>query len=253
MTSPLPSFIRRYWILLVLRATCLSGSGTVSSDFFHRLVYYVNALLPTVGLPAETARVMKASYGPFFPEYQWELDRLVGANLVEVADLAWISTDQRFFGKYRITQAGRTLAEKLSQGTTGLADIERAISEMVSAFLSTPGALSTLAAKLDANFGQDTVRDGEIIDFGEWTKENHSRDAAEFLFQTWLSKIIPISGAPASSTAIPSSPTQESSPTGRSPYRVNWSADAQHSRSFHLYAHYLVHRLVQQAKSTVGV
>lgn len=253
MTSPSPSFIRRYWILLVLRATCLSGSGTVASDFFHRLVYYVNALLPTVGLPAETARVMKASYGPFFPDYQWELDRLVGANLVEVADLAWISADQRFFGKYRITQAGQTLAEKLSQGTHGLSDIERAISEMVSAFLSTPGALSTLATKLDANFGQDTVRDGEIIDFGEWTNENHSRDAAEFLFQTWLSKILPKAEPSIPSNSLPLSLSEESSQVSEAPYRTNRLPDAEHSRSFHLYANYLAHRLVQQSKSVVGV
>jgi len=109
-----PSYFRRYWILLVLRATKFAGAGTVSSDFFHRLIYYVNALLPSVGLPAETAKVLKASYGPFFPEYQWDLDRLVGNSLVEVTDLTWISGDQRFFGKYRITKTGSNLVERLS-------------------------------------------------------------------------------------------------------------------------------------------
>lgn len=245
MTPQDPSFLRRYWILLVLRATCMAGSGTVSSDFFHKLVYYVNALLPSVGLPSETARVMKASYGPFFPEYQWDLDRLVGINLVEVADLKWISTDQRFFGKYRVTPRGRLLAEQIAASTPGLSDIERAISEMVSAFLANPVALSTLAAKLDANFGQDTVRDGEVIDFGEWSQENHSRDAAEFLFQNWLFNIIP----EAEQSNISTADEMDASGSDSAAFRVSWRPDAQHSRSFHLYAHYLVHRLAQQSKS----
>jgi len=254
MTHAQPSHFRRYWILLVLRATCLAGSGTVSSDFFHKLVYYVNALLPSVGLPSETARVMKASYGPFFPEYQWDLDRLVGAGLVEVADLQWISTDQRFFGKYRITRRGQVLAEHVASGTGGLADIERAISEMVSAFLSTPAALTTLAAKLDANFGQDTVREGQVIDFGEWSGENHSRDAAKFLFHNWLTRF-----------ALPVEPIGISAATSNEeiaenagiapqlvPFQADKVVDEKNGRSFHLYANYLVHRLAQQSSVTVG-
>lgn len=247
MTAHNPSFLRRYWILLVLRATCLAGSGTVSSDFFHKLVYYVNALLPSVGLQSETARVMKASYGPFFPEYQWDLDRLVGTSLAEVADLEWISSDQRFFGKYRITLRGRVLVEQMAASTSGLSDIERAISEMVSAFLANPAALSTLAAKLDANFGQDTVRDGEVIDFGEWGHENHSSDAAEFLFQNWLSKILP-----SAEQSKPSTVSLMGTSGNISELKKIWAPDAQHSQSFHLYAHYLVHRLAQQSKPAIG-
>ena len=254
MTQAQTSHFRRYWILLVLRATCLAGSGTVSSDFFHKLVYYVNALLPSVGLPSETARVMKASYGPFFPEYQWDLDRLVGTRLVEVADLQWISADQRFFGKYRITRRGQALAERLANGTGGLTDIERAISEMVSAFLSTPAALTTLAAKLDANFGQDTIREGEVIDFGEWSGENHSRDAAKFLFHNWLTRFaLPIEPT---GTTLATSNEKIAEDAGANwqvePFQVEKVVDKKNGRSFHLYANYLVHRLAQQSSATVG-
>jgi hypothetical protein len=247
-----PSYFRRYWILLVLRATCLAGSGTVSSDFFHKLVYYVNALLPSVGLPSETARVMKASYGPFFPEYQWDLDRLVGAKLVEVADMQWISADQRFFGKYRITPRGQTLAEQVSNGTMGLSDIECAISEMVSAFLSTPAALTTLAAKLDANFGQDTIREGEVIDFGEWSSENHSRDAAKFLFHQWLARLaLSSKGGVLTQSQTGDTKSKDHPPSEVAPFHVHVAPDVQDGRSFHLYANYLVHRLAQQSKAMV--
>lgn len=259
MATSHSSFIRRYWILLVLRATCLAGAGTVSSDFFHKLVYYVNALLPSVGLPSETARVMKATYGPFFPEYQWELDRLVGAGLVAVADIKWISEDQRFFGKYRVTARGRSVAEHLANSTPGLSEIERAISEMVSAFLSTPGALSTLASKFDANLGLDTVRDGQVIDFGEWRNQNYSRDAAEFLFQTWLKEVVlaPIKEDQKGVIEVRESDLEKFEDPGEESMAVDtedeaddeitWPANDQHSRSFHLYAHYLVHRLTQGA------
>lgn len=256
MMDTRPSYFRRYWILLVLRAAKFAGAGTVSSDFFHRLIYYVNALLPSVGLPAETAKVLKASYGPFFPDYQWDLDRLVGNSLVEVADLTWISDDQRFFGKYRITKTGLELVERLSGASVGLSDIEGAISEMVSAFLSTPGALSAIAAKIDANLGQDTIREGEVVDFGEWKSENHSQDAAVFLFRTWLEEIVSRANQAANSElGNPASSGNEVPEAGVVPSHsigFNWAPDAQHSKSFHLYAHYLVHKLAARDNSALA-
>jgi hypothetical protein len=260
MNRESPKYYRRYWILSVLRAAMLSGAGTVSSDRFHRLVYFVNALLPAVGLDAETARVLKASYGPFFPEYQWDLDRLVGTGLVSVVDLRWVSSDQRFFGKYRITPDGINRAEKIAAATPFLSDVEYAISEIVSAFIATPDALSALATHIDANFGQDTIRDGQIVDFGEWQAENFSKNAAEFLLESWLSNLfkrrtgeqptrISVGVAPAIS---PQSHTifqdTKSAPNASVQSEYNFSAsNYKHKRSFHLYVHYLVQSLGRQA------
>lgn len=257
MSRASTKYYRRYWILSVLRAATFSGTGTITSDRFHRLVYFVNALLPAVGLDAETARVLKASYGPFFPEYQWDLDRLAGNGLISVIDLHWVSSDQRFFGTYRITPKGIRYAEKIAAATPFLSDVEHAISEIVSAFIAAPEALSRLASHLDANLGQDTIRNGQIVDFGEWQSENYSKSAAEFLLESWLSNLAKGTHGPQESPRMnATSYTTEqnqyiavagdtnSTDSVEMPLAPeDWKPRYQHKRSFHLYVHYLVQSL----------
>jgi len=124
---------------------------------------------------------------------------------------------------------------------------------MVSAFLSSPAALSTLATKLDANFGQDTIREGEVIDFGEWSSENHSRDAAKFLFNNWLTRfVLPTESAISAVESPSNAQVEERTNHEVSVAQSTGAINVQNGRSFHLYANYLVHQLAQQSKATVG-
>lgn len=178
--------IRRYWILLVLRAARYCGFATVASDVFHRLVFFANTLAPTVDISSETPRVLKAEQGPFFPDYQWDLDRLVGMALVDVRDLSWASEDGRYFGKYHINKNGLLLSEEILNDNLFFALTERAISEVVSAFSKTTGLFDRSSAFHDASYSQDTIRFGEVIDFGEWSLHNFTTEAALFLYEKWL-------------------------------------------------------------------
>lgn len=257
MNSATPSYYRRYWIVLLLRATTFSGVSTVPSDLFHRLVYFVNALMPAVGLQSETARVLKATYGPFFPDYQWDLDRLVGASLVHVVDFRSQTEETNFFGSYAISRSGVDFAEKIAMSSEFFSDVERAISEIVSAFVSTPRALSSLAPSFDANFGQDTIGPGCIIDFGEWSDDNYSSEAAQFLYDSWLAKLkLRVNAASAKSGADrhPSritindySDSARADGIGQGPNAVWKPLTSSHPRrrAFHLYAHFLVQSLAQ--------
>lgn len=258
MNSILASHYRRYWIILLLRATTFSGIATVPSDLFHRLVYFVNALMPAVGLESETARVLKASYGPFFPDYQWDLDRLVGMSLVDVIDFTSHPEDKNFFGQYSISRSGVQLAEKIAMSSEFFSDVERAISEIVSAFVAAPGALNSEAPNFDANFGQDTVRLDAIIDFGEWNEKNYSTEAAQFLYDRWLSRLKlrseeasekPLLDSIASSTNIDDflSSHVKINGIGQELNAIWKPLTSSHPRrsGFHLYAHYLVQSLVR--------
>lgn len=187
--------LRRYWILLVLRAARYCGFATVASDVFHRLVFFANTLAPTVDISSETPRVLKAEQGPFFPDYQWDLDRLVGMALVDVRDLSWASEDGRYFGKYRINNKGLLLSEEILRDNDYFAFTERAISEVVSAFSKTKGLFEPSSAFYDASYSQDTIRFGEVIDFGEWNPHNYTTDAALFLYEKWLN-CAPMHGEP---------------------------------------------------------
>ncbi len=178
--------IRRLWILLILRATRLCGFSTVSSSTLHRLVLFSNSLAPTNNVLPETAKVLKNDYGPYFPDYQVEIDRLIGLGLVDIVDMQWQSDDGRFLGKYRINGAGMEFVGNASAVLRSAAQAERAVSETVAAFADYQLDQEANAIKVDANYGLDTLQTGEIVDFGEWhNSRNYATEAAQFMLRTW--------------------------------------------------------------------
>ena len=178
--------LRRVWILLILRATRLCGFSTVSSKTFHRLTLFANSLAPTNHIDAETAKVLKTDYGPYFPDYQSELDRLVGLQLIDAVDLEWESEDGRFSSKYRISDEGMIFLKTAIEKLTLIAQSERAVSETISAFTEYQIDKEKDSTSVDANYGQDTVQAGELVDYGEWLDaHNYAHEAAEFMAITW--------------------------------------------------------------------
>jgi len=210
-------------------------------------------------MKSETARVLKASYGPFFPDYQSELDRLVGLRLLRVIDMEWVAADQHFFGRFQISKEGVAFAERIAAASAFFSDTERAVSEIVSAFVANPRALSVVASRLDANLAQDTIREGQIVDFGEWQDDNYSREAADFLFEAWLHTVLKGRRDPDAAIRIPTSAAREDSQhedflseltavSARKAAPIESTLEpltpsSPRRKAFHLYAHYLVHAL----------
>lgn len=180
--------IRRLWILLILRATRLCGFSIVTSSTLHRLILFSNSLAPTNNVLPETAKVLKNNYGPYFPDYQAEIDRLIGLGLVDIVDMRWKSDDGRFLGKYRINEAGMTFLANAIAVLRSVARAERAVSETVAAFADYQLDQEAGAIAVDANYGLDTLQAGEIVDFGEWrNSRNYATEAAQFMLHTWVS------------------------------------------------------------------
>jgi len=181
--------VRRVWILLILRATRLCGFATISAKTFHRLALFSNSLAPTNHVEAETAKVLKTDYGPYFPDYQVELDRLVGLQLIDVVDLKWQSEDGRFISKYRISNAGMSFLDLAIQKLNLIAQSERAVSETISAFAEYQIDKEKETATVDANYGIDTLQIGELVDYGEWIDaHNYATEAAEYMAGAWQNR-----------------------------------------------------------------
>lgn len=128
-------------------------------------------------------KLLKQRRGPFYPDLQTDLDRLVGVGLARIHNVKHILNDARKWqleGDYSIDHA---LAAPI------LAELERYPEEMRSrTFINELCfALSGLSdSELDESFRQDAtfadpiVDDNNVIDFGEWRSANSSADAAEF-------------------------------------------------------------------------
>ena len=78
---------RRIRLLMLLDAADYAGNSPLSVSRLHAFAFLADVLSPLYNLTALSGRIMKRRIGPYFPDLQWELDRLIGQGLVDVSDL----------------------------------------------------------------------------------------------------------------------------------------------------------------------
>lgn len=129
----------RMWLLTLLEASDQVGIGPLSVERLHRLVYLANAMAPVYDLLTPDGYILKYKRGPFFPEVQWDIDRLSVQGLVRAANLArqsdklgwWFSAD------YSLTPTGRAAVdfamslEEVTRNSAFLREVVRAFAAML--------------------------------------------------------------------------------------------------------------------------
>lgn len=114
------NLVSRGWLLLLLEAAERAGHIPVQMKYLHRFVYLANVLSPVCELNMPDAFTLKHMRGPYFPDVQWELGRLVIQKLIDVENVNpykdkygfWLDAD------YRISPNGIQLVHKLMRHNT---------------------------------------------------------------------------------------------------------------------------------------
>lgn len=76
MTTRTGVLSARMWLLVLLDGAERIGVAPLSVERLHRLVYLANAMAPIYDLLTPDGYLLKYKRGPFFPEVQWDIDRL---------------------------------------------------------------------------------------------------------------------------------------------------------------------------------
>ena len=76
----------RAWLLGLVRVANWAGLRPVSNRHIHALVFLANSLAPIYQDEGVETRVVKQAQGPFYPDAQWDLDRMVGQRLLEISN-----------------------------------------------------------------------------------------------------------------------------------------------------------------------
>lgn len=181
-----PSFpyatARTVRVLSLLDALTAAGLTPSSSRALHELAYLANVLAPVFDLSPLEAILLKRKSGPYYPELQQTVDRLVGQGLVEVLnphyELDEIEQRYRMVASYRLCRAVVTPA--LERYRVLFENEANFIDELAAAYSALTDHDQGRAALSDARYADASVDENNVIDFGQWvsTDKNFSRNAA---------------------------------------------------------------------------
>ena len=160
---------RRIWLLLLLDGAERVGLVPLSKLRLHRLAYLANALSPIYDLPVPDGQLVKYKRGFYYPDLQWDVDRVAVQGLIRIYGLRhqrdefgwWLDAD------YGLTQMGLAAVSHV----VSLGDISRVHSylcEAASAFSRLSDDYARDDAPLeDATFDNPNQGYDTLIDLSE--------------------------------------------------------------------------------------
>lgn len=176
------SMRRRVRLVALLEASREAGIEPLPTLRLHLIAYLANVLSPVWDMPSADGSVLKRRGGPFYPDLQSDLDRLVGLGVVQVENLRHERLDDdhyRLEGSYRLNPE---LARPILAYLRALPEEEAAVRflrELVLALSSLSDEEIDRAVSEDATYANPRIGNDNVIDFGEWIGANYSASAAE--------------------------------------------------------------------------
>jgi hypothetical protein len=177
---------RRAWLLSIIDAAARAGLTPIGQTLVHRAAFLSNALASVYCVEVENPLVTRWRRGPFFPELQWDLDRLAAMGVARFDRIRHHKEGNGWWFEVRYGLGPR--AADFVAAAMNLPSFERAHRfhrELLAAIASLPDADRNEAALGDANYANtvDASRDEEetVIDFGEWTDRNFTERTANAL------------------------------------------------------------------------
>ena len=170
---------RRIRILMLLDAADYAVISPIPIPRFHALAFLADVLSPIYDFVPLTGKILKRRNRPYFPDLQWEVDRLIGLNLVSPCELMPIVETA---GAY--VNASLLLERERSAAVLDLVHAEPEFQSHRDFFRELAGALSNIEdADLDAATQSDVTwgagHKGAVIDYAEWRAKNYSAMSAD--------------------------------------------------------------------------
>ena len=168
---------------MLLDAADYAGVSPISVSRLHAFAYLADVLSPLYGLQSLSGAIVKRSIGPYFPDLQWELDRLIGQGLVDVYDLQPVVEVSTSY-----LDAAYCLNRELAGPILDIALREDDIGRLEDFFRQLADALGAVPDDdLDATTRADVTWEsghaGTIIDYDGWRGRNYSRMSADRIEQ----------------------------------------------------------------------
>lgn len=172
-------------ILALLDSLARASIEPAPVRVLHEMAYLTNVLAPVFDLVPFSASLLKRRGGPYYPELQETIDRLVGRRMVDVTDIKYLWDAEE--GRYRLDALYRLNYELGASAVEGYRKVYADtgeplfIDELAAAYSMLSDNQLGDMAQYDARYADGNVDINEVIDFGQWneaSKSNFSRNAA---------------------------------------------------------------------------
>lgn len=158
----------RTWVLLAADACDRAGLTPISKERFHRLIFLSNCLAELFFTTPPTKRVIYYKRGPFYPDVQWQLDRLSTMDLLTIANLS-LELDRHgpwTKATYSITSHGIRTADVIRSTPLGVKTSDY-IDELVYGFASLGERHLDDVAFRELNYAAPGLTEGVLITFDD--------------------------------------------------------------------------------------
>ena len=168
-------------LLVLLDAVCAAGLSPIPVMRLHIIAYMSDVLSPVWNLTPYEGEVYKRSQGPFYPELQHDLDRLVGRGMVNVERITHVSVGvdrARIDAHYSLNRelAGPVLdllplLPQEEEPTAFMRELTLALSSMSDEDIDR-------AFEQDATYSNRKIGNKNVIEFHEVRDLNYTANAA---------------------------------------------------------------------------
>jgi hypothetical protein len=144
------------------------------------MAYLSNTLAPVWNLAPFDGKLLKRKGGPYYPELQWDLDRLVGKGIARVSDIHYVQNDHRWEieARYRLEPVYATRVIEQVHATGFQPEMVRFFYEIADAIAMLPSNHVGPAFLFDATYGDPSVDYQNVVDFAEGRQKNFAANAA---------------------------------------------------------------------------
>lgn len=178
----------KVWILQCIAVSNRFGVTPMPAAQLHVLLYLANTLATFFDVTPIRGRVLKRGSLPFYPDIQTEIDRLAFCGVLKIEQVVY-GPKNYLAAFYNLGPSGKSIVVNFSSDKE-IQKLVRLFEELVSASANRFKTSRVEIGKIDANYADNTISEGEVVDFSEWKNVNHNQAVAKYMLEH-LAKLSP--------------------------------------------------------------
>ncbi len=172
------------WLLMLVGASGLAGLTPLSNELFHRLVFLSNSLAKLYETQPPAELVLKQARGPYYPQAQYQLERMVVQGLVTMSGMRWTGkADRHVDASFALSDAGLDCARRLVADSAWCSDVNDFLNDLAAAVAHVDEGKEVHTVDRDLTYSQPGIGDRTVISFrsaGERLSERATEELAAY-------------------------------------------------------------------------